>query len=242
MSGAAEAPGLAGRRGVLAGLGALSAALLAGCAAPDGLQRPAAAAPRVRLGDEWRYERINRYNGQRLGETRVRVTAVAPQLRLAVTGAGAPPDGTEEIHAAPWRVLQEPAYDLVQVFETPQPLLPERLEPGAGSFSQTRYRVPGSDDWFYWSAQTDARRWETVEVPAGRFEALRVERRIAFQHQDLFRVRAARIDTLWYAPEVNRWVRREWTGSYRRYGMEREVGQREDWVISNLLEYRPAPG
>ena len=72
--------------------------------------------------------------------------------------------------------------------------------------------------------------------------ARRVERRIAFRHSDLWRVHSERHDTLWYAPEVARWVQREWTGSYRRYGLPRYIGQREDWLISRLIEYRPAPG
>jgi hypothetical protein len=232
------------RRRLLAGAGALGAAALAGCALPmaDAPARPPAPAPRLRVGDQWRYELVNRYNGLRLGEVTMRVSALAPQLRIAVAGAGAPEAGTEEVYAEPWRMLQEPGYDLVQVYETPQPLLPARLEAGASERWLGRYRIAGSDEWLYWSVWAGAVRWEEVNVPAGRFEALRVERRIAFKHSDLWREQSERLDTLWYAPQVNRWVQREWTGTYRRYGIPRFVGQREDWVISRLVEYRPAAG
>lgn len=230
------------RRRLLAGIAAASGAALAGCAMPGaGIgPRPPAPAPQLRVGDRWRYERINRYNGERLGETTMRVVATAPQLRIAVGGAGVGPEGSEEVYAEPWRILQEPAYDLVQVFETPQPLLPSRLEAGAAERYAGRYRIAGADEWFYWTAWVSAARWEEISVPAGRFEALRVERRIAFTHSDMWRMQSERNETLWYAPAANRWVQREWTGTYRRYSLPRYGGMREEWVVSRLLEYVPA--
>ena len=45
---------------------------------------------------------------------------------------------------------------------------------------------------------------------------------------------------LWYAPQVNRWVRREWTGTYRWSGMRIPATLRDDWVEHKLLEYQPA--
>lgn len=230
------------RRQVLAGIGALSVAGLAGCAAPAAIVRPSASAPQVRVGDAWRYRQVNRYNGLGLGETTMRVTSVAPQLRVAVSGWGAPPEGTEEIHAGPWNVLQEPAYDMLQRFETPQPLLPAQLQAGAAVRYSGRYRVPGLDESFEWHAWADALRWEETTVPAGRFETLRIQRRIAFRHSDLWRTQCERHETLWYAPAVNRWVRREWTGTYRRYSLERNILLREDWVASELVDYAPARG
>lgn len=85
-----------------------------------------------------------------------------------------------------------------------------------------------------------AARWEEVRVPGGRFDALRVDRRIAFTHSDFWRIDSQRSETLWYAPAVNRWVQREWTGIYRQYGLPRYGGRREDWVRWRLLEYVPA--
>lgn len=232
----------AARRQVLAGIGALSVAGLAGCAAPAAITRPAAAAPQVRVGDSWRYRQVNGYNGLELGETMMRVVTVAPELRVAVSGWGAPEEGTEEIHAGPWNVLQEPAYDMLQRFETPQPLLPAQLQAGAKVRYSGRYRVPGFEESFDWHAWADALRWEAITVPAGRFEALRIQRRIAFRHSDLWRVQCERLETLWYAPEANRWVRREWTGTYRRYSVERKLLLREDWIVSELVEYASARG
>lgn len=224
------------RRFSLAGLSAAVGIIgLAGCANPQRIAAPPVPppAPEVRVGDRWRYAVINLYNGVRIGEVAMRVVEVTPRLRVEVTdasGQALPP----EIHASPWNVIQEPAYDQVQVFTEPCPLLPRVLEPGAREDWQGTYRVPG-DDWLhYWSVRVDARDWERVRVPAGVFEALRVTRRIAFRHSDLHRVESVRNETLWYAPQVKRWVRREWTGSYRVPGYPPNR-RGEDWVAWELL-------
>ena len=78
-------------------------------------------------------------------------------------------------------------------------------------------------------------------MPAGEFDALRVERRIYFTHVDLRRSQSVRTEYLWYAPAVNRWVRREWTGQYIGWPVRRGVA-REDWVVHLLAEYAPARG
>ncbi len=216
-------------------------AAVSGCAAPRWLPPPATpiGAPTVRLGDRWRYRVINRYNGSRIGDRTMEVAELAPLLRIRVTEPGGArlPD---ETYAAPWRVVQEPAYDEVMIFRDPAPVLPRQLAQGAGERFESAYRIAGRDAWLYWSESVDALGWERVRVPAGEFEALRVLRRIAFVHSDAFRERNERQETLWYAPAVNRWVAREWTGSYYWPGMRRSPPLRDDWVESQLLEYRPA--
>lgn len=215
--------------GLIAGLG--------GCASAVLVPAPATPppAPVVRVGDRWRYARINRYNGIRLGESTMRVTAIAPQLRIEVVGAN-DAAGVDEVYSEPWRVIQEPAYDQALIFEVPSPVLPSRLEPGASERYSGPYRMAGDESRRYWSVWVDARNWERVIVPAGSFDALRVTRRAAFEHPDYRRLDSVRVDTLWYAPQVNRWVRREWTGSYRVPGFP-PFRNREDWIAWELIEY-----
>ena len=59
-----------------------------------------------------------------------------------------------------------------------------------------------------------AESWETITVPAGQFKTLRYTNRINFQDSDFARTDAMRHETLWFAPEVGRWVARQSTGSY----------------------------
>jgi hypothetical protein len=225
------------RRSLLAG-GLL---LVGGCAAVEAVAPPPGPvpAPRVRVGDRWRYQRINRYNGLSTGVLTMRVASVAPQLVVRVTdetGAALP----DEVYDRPWRVLQEPHYDLVQVFAQPQPVLPARLEAGAQASTRNDYRVAGLDRPLFWTEDIHAVAWERVHVPAGDFDALRIRRAVWCQHMDWSRSMTRRTETLWYAPSVNRWVQREWTGEYRAGG--RGAVFREDWVAWRLLDYTPVAG
>ena len=43
-----------------------------------------------------------------------------------------------------------------------------------------------------------------------------------------------RIETLWFAPALGFWVRREWSGEYLRQG-ERREREVEDWVRFELV-------
>jgi hypothetical protein len=71
---------------------------------------------------------------------------------------------------------------------------------------------------------------------------LRIVRLINFEHPDVFRYSPERTDIAWYAPQVGRWVKREWTGDYMSGGPTSLRGRtREDWVNWQLTAYQPAP-
>jgi len=225
------------RRRLLIAAGA--GALLAGCASPQYVPAPAedTPAPSVRVGDRWRYAQIDRYSGRRVAELAMEVASVAPQLRVRVTDA----EGVQrpdEVYSVPWMALEDPTYDPVALFQHPTPVLPRRLGVGAAERVSNRWHPPGRENWYFWSEWIDALGWERIRVPAGEFTALRVMRRIVFEHADPFRLDNVRDETLWYAPEVNRWVQRDTTGTYRWPGARRGPPLREDWTILQLLEYR----
>lgn len=230
------------------------AALPAACATPvPGIAPPAVppALPTLALGQRWRYETIDLFRGQPIGELRAEVVRSSPGPRLpagtprpagyeaplvvTLTDARGQPAG-EEHWAGPWDVLLEPAYDAPQRFDAPMPLLPDRLAPGSRRTDTTWYAVPTSSDALWWQQRVHAVQWEIVTVPAGRFEALRIERFINFRHWDRWREQPWRTDTLWYAPAVGRWVQREWTGRYRWPG-GRPVEADEDRVRWRLLDF-----
>lgn len=229
------------RRFVLAGAAmAAGATGLSGCANPARIPAPVVPPPppMVRVGDRWRYARINRYNGQPLPDLRMRVTAVEPLIRVEVSDG----DGREfpaETYTGAWNVVQETVWEQAQVFDPPCPLLPQRLAPGEAGHWRGTYQVAG-DSWRYaWSVRIDAHDWERIEVPAGVFEALRITRRIAFVHPSFLRAASSRMETLWYAPAVRRWVRRETDGEYVIPGRPPMRG-REDRVGWVLVAYDPA--
>ncbi len=241
------------RRRVLAAFGALPVTLsgfLSACASNPNRIDPPAAAPvqpkAVRSGERWRYQRINRYNDEPLGEILAEVTQVQPRLVVRLTGQ----DGRlwgEEIYSEPWQVIQEPTYNELLRFSEPVRLLPPELKPGQSARQRTGYQVDGHSARRGWDARLSVSGWERITVPAGQFDCLRIDRTIYFEPRQLGRFNARRVESLWYAPAVTRWVRRDWTGFYldettisdRRTALP--IEEREDSVSWVLLEHQAAP-
>lgn len=227
-------------RGVTMGLGAPLA--LAACSTVPANVIPAPTgfipAPNVQSGQSWRYALINRYNGERIREVTARVATVNPELRVELTddqGRRLP----DEVYDRAWQIRQEPIYNETLVFDEAIPLLPAQLAVGARRVTNTRYRLSGEGTPHPWQVRLVSRHWERIQVPAGQFDALRVDRHIDFEHHDLFRRGSRRVDTLWYSPAANRWVMREWTGYYLEdgaspfgFGLRLHSGYRADHYSS----------
>ena len=96
--------------------------------------------------------------------------------------------------------------------------------------------------------------WERIKVPAGEFDALRVERRVFFDYLEYtVRGRSEILEYEWYAPSVKQAVRREASAMYLSYlygggdsdgllraGRPSDGGPRyvrDDWLISELTAY-----
>ena len=197
-----------------------------------------APSPRMSAGDRWQYELRNLYNGQRIAVVEARVESDAGARRVSITNSDVSrrPD---EIWADARRIVQEPSYDMVQLFTDPVPVLPQSLEAGVRETFQTTYRVDGDVRARMWLQHLTTGKWERIRVPAGEFDALRVVRQITYEPTDPMRADGRRTDTAWYAPAVNRWVRREWTGSQAWSGLRR-MRFPEDYVGWQLLQYTPA--
>jgi hypothetical protein len=94
---------------------------------------------------------------------------------------------------------------VVVAYADPVPIVPTAA--GAGS-TATTWTDPRDGRPLRWSQTLALAGAETVEVPAGRFDCLRVSRTVAFTHPDPGRTGATRSETLWFAPAARRWVRR----------------------------------
>ncbi len=116
---------------------------------------------------------------------------------------------------SPWgQVLVDPHWGQVQVYEVPIPLWPAQLTPGWKAHVNTKYKTPSNQDGLPWDQTMAAHGWETISVAAGNFRALRYTNIINFKSTDFSRENSQRKETLWFAPEVGRWVARESTGIY----------------------------
>lgn len=244
---------------LLAGAGTLAtpmlAAGLAGCATSREPAGPAVEFehPQVRVGDRWVYREINRYNGLRLADVEVTVTAGSPltcnvRRTRSDTTAGeiARRDAVlVERYAQPWVVDVEPTYDLAMNFAQPMAIVPESARIGDSQTSRTRYTVPGYSGTYAWMQRLTVAGTGRIATPAGNFDCIEVERHIWFDYPDVFRFNSSRVDRVWYAPQVNRWVRREWTGEYQHENFFNDLGGvrlRDDWVRWELISYTPGAG
>lgn len=237
------------------------ALLLGGCAArlsqtpPPGM--PATVpAPEVKVGDTWTYRVQDGFSGLPRGEQRHEVIAVGPgQIRVA--GAVERGDGNQ-IYDREWSWLRRPATNL-QTFEYSPAYraFDFPLAPG----KRWRSRVTATDP-------ADGRRfpvwidgavlgWERVKVPAGEFDALKIERYVYIEYWEYaVRGRSIIYESEWYAPAVKQSVRREARSEYLTYlaggtgqsGFVRLGGDggrdgggpryvQDDWLVYELVSY-----
>jgi hypothetical protein len=234
------------------GLSSLGALSLAGCMSPsrnptEPIQDPGRISglasrtgePTLILGQGWEYQATNMFNGSPLGSVVHRIESVRGQaIDLALIN---PLGVKKEVFSERWKVLQESHHDATLRFENPAIFIPAQLNPGFEERQRTRYVVVPATTTsavqeqnfrdLYWQTYLDVQGWETLQVPAGRFEVARIRRRVFFKHFDGFRSESTRTETIWYSPRLGYWVAREWSGQYLGVGSRRRGGlMREDWV------------
>ncbi len=220
-----------------------SAALSVGCATHrPGAPGQAVAAPGIRppaLGQSWHYAKRDLYTHSLIDDQVDLVAAVGGTVDIDSRSEADKAAGTansswgtswlrkyvphhetptgplpSEIQD-PWgKVLVDPHWSQVQVYETPIPLWPSQLVPGWRIYINTKYKTPSNEDGLPWEQTMTARNWERITVPAGSFNALRFSNMINFRSVDFSRSACQREETVWFAPEVGRWVARESAGSY----------------------------
>lgn len=226
------------REFLLLAAGTSAACIVRGSDAPAP-GRPATTVRSPAVGQSWRYSKYDYFTGELL-DTRIdRVFEVGQSVQIvsrSETGVDKPisvpswgekwwrenmfPDtapvgGPIEIHR-PWgMVVVDSHWAEMQSFEKAIPIWPSELRPGWSRVVSTHYKTPGSDEAMPWQLTMNAHRWESVTVPAGTFRALRYDNFIDFRFS-IFAARnaAQRIEHVWFAPEIGRWVKRESAGTF----------------------------
>jgi len=87
--------------------------------------------------------------------------------------------------------------------------------------------------------------WERITVPAGTWEALRIDRDLWLGDREFHRTETRRIETDWYAPEVGAVIRASEDSAHQDLLMSRpRFGplpvRRGDWRVRELLEVPPS--
>ena len=176
---------------------------------------PAVRAPQV--GQEWSYVKKDVFNGKILGAIQERVASVGSSITIERSEDGGMLPS--EIQS-PWGFVRvDPQWPKLMSFSPALPLWPLEL---SGSWSKqfnTKYSIAGySDSRLSWQEFMSAQGWEQITVPAGQFIALKFQTLINFESEDDNKVNCIRKETVWFAPQIGRWVARESSGSYQIQG------------------------
>jgi hypothetical protein len=216
-----------------------SAALSVGCSMRR-QEATAGSAPTARppvVGQSWRYSKNDLYSREFVDNQVDRVAAVGQTIEIDSSNEAAKEEkstnwGAELLQKyiprrdkpsgplpseiqKPWgMILVDPHWAQVQVYEAPVALWPQELRPGWQTHVSTKYKTPSNQDALLWDQTMKAHAWERITVPAGQFNALRYTNLINFASSDVTRTDSVRQETVWFAPEVGRWIARESKGSY----------------------------
>lgn len=239
----------------------LLALWLGGCAATAPLSQeapsgaPAAvSAPSVTAGDSWTYRVRDGFTGLPRGDQRHEVTRVGGD-RIEVAGAVDLGDGMQ-VYDREWNWVRRPATDL-QTFEYSPAYQAFAFPLTVGKTWRSEATATDPRDGRRFPVRIDGRvlGWERVRVPAGEFDALKIERRVYIGYwESPMRGNSVIQEYEWYAPAVKWAVKREAMASYLSYSGENKgdsgfvrVGDgdqsggprflRDDWLIYELASF-----
>lgn len=210
ISSTAEAPQMPDRRRVISGLGAGAvAALLGACAMPATIAPRTLIADRApRVGATWTYGYRSDWSAvapRTLTYTVTAVTGEGVQDRLAQQGA--PGSGGEQLFTSAWAIVARPLTNLM-VHEFSPYLLAFGDAPVGERVNVTQ---PPPNWGTTWTTTARAVGTERVSVPAGSFDAVRIEilgaRLFVGGQMDSAAAAVRLYATAWLAPAVKRTVR-----------------------------------
>lgn len=158
--------------------------------------------PQVKVGDSWTY-RLSEDASVTIYE--LKVTFVGQDAIEAVSTIQGSDREVDTTWTAEWNAVND---RLTGTFFPESGLLRFPLKPGARYTSQYEVARPRSRESFRAKNTLDVSvvGWEEVTVPAGTFRALKIDAPGTYQRLDARRHGPMHV-TLWYAPEVRRWVK-----------------------------------
>jgi|ERR1700674_1743078 hypothetical protein len=214
--------------------------LLAGCAAPPtGPVPPSVEAPQLAVGRNWTYEVRDGYNHGLIRTLRYTVASDRDGtviLRVDDARAGVASRTTETIGGDPLQLLT-PRSLTVTYYNPSYPAYEFPLEVGRNWKRKYAITQQGGKPV---NAQVYGRvaGWEHITVPAGEFDALRIERASYLDDEEFWRWGTRAYQTDWYAPAVGRFVRHEENSAfYEKSGRWPNNERRGDWTVMELQAY-----
>jgi hypothetical protein len=223
--------------------------LIAGCASGPAYvpaNAPAAVSPTaVKAGDFWEYRVTDAYTGFDRGIYRYEVTRTdGDRIVVALTHAGRLIDTL--VYSAGWNSVDAPLTNLERWhYNPPFPAYAYPLAPGKTWYTVVKATDPVTRQTYRVHTRGKVVGWERIRVPAGEFDALRIQRYVYAGNSDARRTQEEIIETDWYVPAVRRAAVTE--GSSQHFDNSRGGGGegageyplriRGDWLRAELVRY-----
>ena len=233
----------------LAMLAAVAVSIASGCMTLEGGESGPAvdAMAMARPGSELTYRITNGYNGEPRAPAVHRFDATGSRFEgLAYEEAGAGGFGrpiaarvAQQFDARGDLVAWERADGSRTTFDPPLRILPFPLVPGQTVRQDVLARVDGDPRPRRVIMVARVGGWETVDVPAGRFRALRITRDLWLGDIEFHRTETRRTEIDWYSPDAGAVVRASEDSGHQDLLMGRgrfgeATTRRGDWLIREL--------
>ena len=222
--------------------------LVAGCATESTYvpkDAPASVAPAaVKVGDFWEYSVKDAYTGFDRGLRRYEVSHVEPnRVVVDVTQDGRRVDS--EIYAAGWNGLEYPLPNLQRWRYAPAfPAYAYPLELGKSWYTVVTATDPVTRQTYKVHTRGKVLGWERIRVPAGEFDALKVQRQVFAGNSDARNTQEEIDEIDWYVPALRRAARTEASSQHfdnsrggSNGGSEYPLRIRGDWLVAELVRY-----
>jgi hypothetical protein len=230
-------------------LAALAACLFIGaCAAPTTYVpagAPAATdAPQVKAGDYWEYAVRDGWTGLPRGIYRYEVSrADANAVIVELTNDGRPLDTL--VYAPGWNGRELPLTNTQRFrYEPAYPAYAYPLAPGKHWKRVLRSTDVATGRSFNTHVSATVLGWERIRVPAGEFDALKIQRSVFAGNMEGNHTQEEITETDWYVPSVRRAVRTSANSEHFDTsrggggdGGEYPLRVRGDYLISELVGY-----
>lgn len=230
----------------LIGISSTAIAVLAGCATPLSPTPPAGlaasvTAPAARTGEHWRYVAHDGYTHLPKGDVELVVTG-AESGAIAVTRTESGRTYEERYTpAGGWLARQLTNLQPLR-FEPALSALPFPLQAGKTWREVVMATDPATGRQYRVRVDGRVQGWEKVRVPAGEFDALRIERYIYAGNAGSFRTEERIHEVDWYAPRAGKVVRHAASSEYTDLSKSCRSGLctliRNDYTVYELADTR----
>ncbi|MBM3356358.1 MAG: hypothetical protein FJY54_01330 [Betaproteobacteria bacterium] len=197
------------------------------------------AAPDIRVGDESRYSLHDGYTKLPRGTLEYQVTAIkGDTVTVHVQHDGR---ASTELYTRDWNWRERPMTNLQSLrYQPAYPALPFPLAAGKTWRAYVNATDPATGEVNQVRIDGRVLGWDRVKVPAGEFDALKVERLVFAGNHDYFRSQEYITEVDWYAPRLGWIVKHSSTSGFidqRSCGNRGCPWIRNDWNVLELVSH-----